>query len=80
MSDQQSFQNDQVVGVPVGDALIGVDAIVAFLFGELPPLERKKRIRQLNHMLATGVLPARKTGKFWTGSKTRLSKHIGGEP
>jgi hypothetical protein len=62
-----------------GDALVGVDAYVVELFGELPEAKRKKKHRQVNHLLKKGYLPGRKAGRFWVGSKRRLRQHIAGE-
>ena len=65
-----------------GDALLGVAAIASELFGslnELPKKERNKKIRQINHLLATGAVPGRKVGKFWCGSRHRLQQFLAGE-
>lgn len=60
-----------------GDALIGVDAFVCELFGEdLTEDERRRRQRQINHMLAKGRIPARKAGRLWIGSRRRVRDHF----
>jgi hypothetical protein len=74
MDDQQSEQP--------GDAALGVEAIAIEFHGKLdklPKKEREKKIRQMNHLLVTGAVPARKVGKFWIGSKRRLRQFIAGE-
>jgi hypothetical protein len=65
-----------------GDALLGVVAIAEEFFGPLDELseeERKKKIRQIGHLLKTGGLPGRKANKFWIGSKSVLRRFIAGE-
>ena len=62
-----------------GDAIVGVAGFVFELFGELPEDERARKERQVNHMLALGYLPARKAGRLWIGSKSRLRQHLIGE-
>jgi hypothetical protein len=70
MDHQQSEQ---------GDALLGVDAFVVELFGELPKDKHKQKQRQVNHLLKTGRLPGRKAGKFWLGSRRVVRQFIAGE-
>jgi hypothetical protein len=67
VDDQQSQQ---------GDALLGVEAYVVELFGELPEDEHKKRVRQLNYQLKKGQLPGRKMGRFWIGSRRVVRQFI----
>jgi hypothetical protein len=62
-----------------GDALLGVEAYVVELFGELPEDEHKKKLRQVNHLLAKRRLPGRKVGRFWLGSRRRVRQFIAGE-
>jgi len=65
-----------------GDALLGVVAIATEFFGELdelPKEQRDKKIRQMNHLLATGAVPGRKVRKFWLGSRRVLRQFIAGE-
>jgi hypothetical protein len=59
-----------------GDALWGVDDFVVALFGKLPKAEHSRRVRQVNHQLANGQLPARKVGRFWAGSKHALRQFL----
>ena len=75
MDHQQSEQQQ-------GDALLGVMAIATEFFGKLDRLSKKERIkklRQVNHLLATGALPGRKAGKFWLGSRRVVRQFIAGE-
>jgi hypothetical protein len=62
-----------------GDALLGVEAYVVELFGELTEDEHKKKLRQVNHLLKTGQLPGRKAGKFWLGSRRVVRQFIAAE-
>src|SRR5262249_48809928 len=50
---------------------------VCELFGEdLTEDERRRRQRQINHMLAKGRIPARKAGRLWIGSRRRVRDHF----
>jgi hypothetical protein len=64
-----------------GDALLGVVAIATEFFGDLDKLseeEREKKLRQMNHLLATGAVPGRKISKFWLSSRSRIRQFIAG--
>jgi hypothetical protein len=57
-----------------GDALPGVKAITAFIYGNIEDEgARARRERQVNRDLALGHIEARKIGNRWIGSKSQLA-------